>query len=190
MDWTSSGPENDRLMDFDRLTRWAGGAGVLSLKIGAALRRRAAARPREAETAFKAALQARQVLQRLFGSIAENKPAGDELDDFNRLLTRAVGHMRVVSAGGGRTGSQQLRLGWEHLETRLDAVIWPVLWSAASLIFSDQAPLIRICGGADCGWMYVDRSRNGLRRWCQMETCGTREKSRRRYQRMRREMSS
>jgi predicted RNA-binding Zn ribbon-like protein len=33
--------------------------------------------------------------------------------------------------------------------------------------------------------MYVDRSRNGLRRWCQMETCGTREKSRRRYQRLR-----
>ena len=27
---------------------------------------------------------------------------------------------------------------------------------------------------------YVDRSRNGLRRWCQMRTCGTREKSRRR----------
>jgi predicted RNA-binding Zn ribbon-like protein len=28
--------------------------------------------------------------------------------------------------------------------------------------------------------MYVDRSRNGLRRWCQMEVCGTKEKSRQR----------
>jgi predicted RNA-binding Zn ribbon-like protein len=185
VDWTSRGPEQDRLTDFDRLTRWAEGAGVLSLKTGAALRRRAATKPREAEAAYKAALQARQVLQRLFSSIVENKAAGDELDDFNRLLGQAVGHMRVVPAGGGRTGRTQLRLGWEHLETRLDAVIWPVLWSAASLIFSDEAPLIRVCGGADCGWMYVDRSRNGLRRWCQMETCGTREKSRRRYQRIR-----
>ena len=35
--------------------------------------------------------------------------------------------------------------------------------------------------GADCGWMFVDRSRNRLRRWCQMETCGTMEKTRRRY---------
>jgi predicted RNA-binding Zn ribbon-like protein len=26
----------------------------------------------------------------------------------------------------------------------------------------------------------VDRSRNGFRRWCQMRTCGTREKTRRR----------
>ena len=184
VDWTSRGPENDRLIDFAGLTRWAEGAGVLSRKIGTALRRRAATKPREAEDAYQAALQARQVLQRLFSSIAEGKPAGDEVDDFNRLLGHAVGHMRVVSAGGARTGNRKWRLGWEHLETRLDAVVWPVLWSAASLIFSDEAALIRICGGADCGWMYVDRSRNGLRRWCQMETCGTREKSRRRYERI------
>ncbi|MEO8561896.1 MAG: CGNR zinc finger domain-containing protein [bacterium] len=39
---------------------------------------------------------------------------------------------------------------------------------------------VRQRGGADCGWLYVDRSRNGLRRWCQMEVCGTREKSRKR----------
>jgi predicted RNA-binding Zn ribbon-like protein len=186
VDWTSRGPEIDRLTNFDRLTRWAEGAGVLSPKTAAALRRRAAARPREAEAAYQAALQARQVLQRLLSSIAEGKPAGHELDDFNRLLVQAVGHMRVVSAGSGRTGNPKLRLGWEHLETRLDAVIWPVLWSAASLIFSDEASLIRTCGGTDCGWMYVDRSRNGLRRWCQMETCGTREKSRRRYERIKR----
>jgi predicted RNA-binding Zn ribbon-like protein len=70
-------------------------------------------------------------------------------------------------------------------EEILDSIVWPVLWSAASLIVSDEASRIRICGGPDCGWMYVDRSRNKLRRWCQMETCGTREKSRRRYRRMR-----
>jgi predicted RNA-binding Zn ribbon-like protein len=173
-------------MDFDGLTRWAEGAGVLPLKTGAALRRRAIAKPREAEGAYRAALRARQVLQRIFSAIAEGRSAGDELDDFNRLLGQALEHMRLVSATGGRAVGRKLRLGWEQLETRLDAVIWPVLWSAASLIASDEASQIRICGGLDCGWMYVDRSRNGLRRWCQMETCGTREKSRRRYQRIKR----
>ena len=185
VDWTSRGLVDERLMDFDRLTRWAEGAGVLPPKTGAALRRRAAAKPREAEGAYRAALHARQVLQRVFSAIAEGKRAGDELDDFNRLLGHALEHMRMVPATG-RAGGRKLRLGWEQLETRLDAVIWPVLWSAASLIASDEASQIRICGGADCGWMYVDRSRNGLRRWCQMETCGTREKSRRRYQRIKR----
>ena len=186
VDWTSRGLEEDRLTDFDRLTQWAEGAGVLPPKTGAALRRRAAAKPREAETAYKAAVQTRQVLQRVFNTIAEGDPAGDELEDFNRLLGRALVHMRVASATGGRMRERKLRLGWKDLETRLDAVIWPVVWSAASLIASEEASLIRVCGGADCGWMYVDRSRNGLRRWCQMETCGTREKSRRRYERIKR----
>jgi predicted RNA-binding Zn ribbon-like protein len=186
VDWTSRGLEEERLTDFDRLTRWAEGARILPPKTGAALRRKATAKPREAEAAHRAALRARQVLQRVFSAIAEGDPVGVELDDFNRLLGLALVHMRMVPATGGRAGNRQLRLGWERLETRLDAVIWPVLWSAASLIASDEASLIRICAGADCGWMYVDRSRNGLRRWCQMETCGTREKSRRRYQRIKR----
>jgi predicted RNA-binding Zn ribbon-like protein len=33
--------------------------------------------------------------------------------------------------------------------------------------------------------MFVDRSRNGFRRWCQMATCGTEEKTRRRAARAR-----
>jgi predicted RNA-binding Zn ribbon-like protein len=33
--------------------------------------------------------------------------------------------------------------------------------------------------------MYVDRSRNGLRRWCQTEVCGARAKARRYYARKR-----
>ena len=186
VDWTSHGLEDERLIDFDRLTLWAEGAGVLPLKTGAALRRRATAKPREAEGAYRAALRGRQALQRVFSAIAEGKPAGDELDDFNRLLGQALEHMRMVPATGGRAGGRKLQLGWEQLETRLDAVIWPVLWSAALLIASDEASQIRICGSADCGWMYVDRSRNGLRRWCRMESCGTREKSRRRYERIKR----
>jgi predicted RNA-binding Zn ribbon-like protein len=66
------------------------------------------------------------------------------------------------------------------MDQRLDSVLWPVLRSAAALLASDEADKVRTCAGPDCGWVYVDRSRNGFRRWCQMRTCGTREKSRRR----------
>jgi predicted RNA-binding Zn ribbon-like protein len=125
------------------------------------------------------------VLERVFSAIVEGKPAGDALEEFNRLLGQALEHMRLVPAAGASRGERKLRLGWEDVKTRLDTVLWPVLWSAATLLASDEASQIRICGGVDCGWMYVDRSRNGLRRWCQMETCGTREKSRRRYHRIR-----
>ena len=82
-------------------------------------------------------------------------------------------------ASGGEHGS---RYGWSWRDQDSDprAVAWPVIWSAAELLRSVEVGQVRICDGDDCGWMYVDRSRNGLRRWCQMRTCGTREKSRRR----------
>jgi predicted RNA-binding Zn ribbon-like protein len=185
VDWTSRGPEQDRLTDYGRLTRWAEGAGVLSPKAGASLRARAEARPREAEAAHRLALRLREVLSRLFGAIARGESHGDALNDFNGLLGRALEGMRVAPAGKRPRKGRGLELGWHDLEKSLDSIVWPVVWSAASLIVSEEAPRIRICGGADCGWMYVDRSRNKLRRWCQMETCGTREKSRRRYKRMR-----
>jgi predicted RNA-binding Zn ribbon-like protein len=178
VDWTSRGLENERLGDYDGVTRWAEGAGVLSPKVAAALRRRAAAHPREAEAAYRKALRARELLARLFGEIANGAAPAETLEDFNGLLGPALEHFRVV--GPARGGAQRLQLGWRDLDSRLESPLWPVLWSAASLIASDEASRIRVCGGEDCGWMYVDRSRNGLRRWCQMETCGTREKTRRR----------
>lgn len=36
-----------------------------------------------------------------------------------------------------------------------------------------------------CGWLFLDRSRNGSRRWCTMEACGSFEKARRLTQRRR-----
>jgi predicted RNA-binding Zn ribbon-like protein len=36
-----------------------------------------------------------------------------------------------------------------------------------------------------CGWLFLDRSRNGSRRWCRMADCGTEVKSRRLTERRR-----
>jgi predicted RNA-binding Zn ribbon-like protein len=78
-----------------------------------------------------------------------------------------------------------MRWSWRESGDSLDSPLWPVVWSAAMLLVSEEVGRIRICGGQDCGWVYVDRSRNGLRRWCCMQTCGTQAKSRRRRERIR-----
>jgi predicted RNA-binding Zn ribbon-like protein len=46
---------------------------------------------------------------------------------------------------------------------------------------------LRLCPLADggCGWLFLDRSRNGSRRWCSMDDCGTHAKSRRLTERRR-----
>lgn len=53
--------------------------------------------------------------------------------------------------------------------------------SALSLLAGDEWRKIRIC--PNCNWLFVDRSRNASRLWCDMAVCGNREKARRHYER-------
>jgi predicted RNA-binding Zn ribbon-like protein len=56
--------------------------------------------------------------------------------------------------------------------------------SALSLLQRESLRRIRICG--HCGWLFVDRSRNASRVWCDMAVCGNRRKARAHYDRNRR----
>jgi predicted RNA-binding Zn ribbon-like protein len=56
-------------------------------------------------------------------------------------------------------------------------------WSALSLLAGGELRRLRICG--NCGWLFVDRSRNGSRLWCDMAVCGNRQKASRHYRRRR-----
>lgn len=42
-----------------------------------------------------------------------------------------------------------------------------------------ERPRLRACGNRRCGWLFVDRSANGRRRWCDPKACGNRMKVRR-----------
>ncbi len=181
VDWTHRGLEHDRLSDYGRLVRWAEGAGPVPAPVAARLRQLAGGRPREAAAALEEARRVRAVLHELFTTLAREGRTGPGLDEFNRVLAGVLRHQGLAPAARRRrTHGEVAEWSWAGLGHELESVVWPVVWSAASLLVSDEADRIRVCGGSDCGWLYVDRSRNGFRRWCQMETCGTREKTRRR----------
>jgi len=182
VDWTPRGPVDERLTDYDRLTRWAEGAGLLSVRQGARLRARAAQHPRMAERAYRDAIALRWQLRQLFADIAHGKSVDGTpaIAQLNAALSSALGHLELAPRPTKGDESGVLQWSWRDAGERLDHVLWPVLRAAGELLASDEASRIRECGGEDCGWLYVDRSRNGLRRWCQMEVCGTKEKSRQR----------
>jgi predicted RNA-binding Zn ribbon-like protein len=62
----------------------------------------------------------------------------------------------------------------------------PVLWSAADLLIGGEHRRIRQCANAQCLWLFVDASKSGTRRWCDMASCGNRAKARRHYLRTKR----
>lgn len=52
-------------------------------------------------------------------------------------------------------------------------------------ILSDERELTRVkkCPGSNCGWLFLDETKNARRKWCIMETCGNRAKASRNYAR-------
>ena len=68
------------------------------------------------------------------------------------------------------------RLRTSRRSTRSSA---PIVLAAAELLTSPQRLKIRACAAEDCGWLFLDTSRSGRRRWCTMESCGNRAKARR-----------
>lgn len=179
VDWTQDGLENDRLTDYTRLTQWAEEAGVISKDTTNALQTEARDRAREAEAALEGARHTRWVLQRVFASLGSGQIDEQALADFNELLDDSLRRL-VVKKGNKRNSSSRLDWSWRGLGKSLATPLWLVVWSAAQLLTSEEAHRVRACDGPDCGWLFVDRSRNGLRRWCDMATCGTQAKSRRR----------
>jgi predicted RNA-binding Zn ribbon-like protein len=56
-----------------------------------------------------------------------------------------------------------------------------ILHSALALAFSPAAEAVKVCG--NCGWLFIDRTRNRSKRWCTTAMCGSRTRSRRYYRR-------
>jgi predicted RNA-binding Zn ribbon-like protein len=60
--------------------------------------------------------------------------------------------------------------------------------STLRLLATPEQDRMKICGS--CGWLFLDRSKNRSRSWCDMAVCGNRAKASRHYQRKRQEAAA
>jgi predicted RNA-binding Zn ribbon-like protein len=185
-DWQEETLLLEAIPDYDALVRWAVLGGVIDQHAAGMLRSRAHRDSDAAEQATVRARELRDVIHRAFLAVAHSGPAMQPVTDLVRtaiesldvLLGDVLPHMRLHTEHG------RPALGWKGMGVELDCITWPIVWSATQLVVSDSIARIRVCAGMNCGWMYVDTSRNGLRRWCRMEGCGARDKARRHYARV------
>ncbi len=135
---------------------------------------------RAAETVRKHAIVLREAIHRSFTALAHRrKPNPDDLATLNETLASALAHARVMPA---KTGFQW---SWDESKPGLDRMLWPIARSAAELLTAAELARVKQCGGWDCGWLFLDLSKNNSRRWCEMEVCGSRAKARAYYARKR-----
>ena len=102
--------------------------------------------------------------------IAHGDDAGD-LRELQGLLADAIG--RATPAG-------PRPLDW----TGADLVDELVL-AAGRLLEREDLSKLRECQDGGCGWLFLDRSKNGSRRWCSSGDCGNRARAKRHYERVR-----
>lgn len=168
------------LTGYPDLVAWSVRAGALDRPTAAEL---AAATERDrdaAERVYAEAIRLREALYDVFSAVAAGGtvPAA-ALATVNVAAAAAFAHARVEPDGAG------YRWGWRS-DPALDRMLWPVLRSAVDLLTSAELARVKECPGlGDCGWLFLDTSKNGSRRWCSMEGCGNRAKGRRHYQRTR-----
>ena len=72
----------------------------------------------------------------------------------------------------------------------LDLIASLIAYRFVAIVLPEPLERLRICAGGNCSWLFLDRSKAGRRRWCDMAVCGNNAKSRRFQARMRQERSA
>lgn len=113
-------------------------------------------------------------------------PEADKRPVFIELREAIDDHFRSAVSGGAYDDGKLARFlsaGGTALRVfpTSESLANATVHSALSLLAGETRERLRICG--NCGWLFIDRSRNRSRIWCDMAVCGNRQKASRHYHR-------
>ena len=125
------------------------------------------------ETGIEEVHRFRAILRRIFlAAIAGEKPKKKDLARLNQVLEDSTETAPLAMRHG------ELSFGKGISVEKI------VSFSAVGVLTARQElERVELCPSENCGWLFLDESKNRRRRWCSMETCGNRAKARRHYQR-------
>ncbi|OFW59287.1 MAG: hypothetical protein A2133_05035 [Actinobacteria bacterium RBG_16_64_13] len=166
---------NERFTSYEAAVGWAEQAGILSASQAAGLAARARARPEGAAKALQRIIALREAVYRIFSAVAHDRePDPGDIQALHAELGVALVHLRLIARE-----DQPFAWAWAGIEDDLASLLWPVARATAALLTSPQLSRVRECAGDPCDWLFLDHSKNGSRRWCDMSECGNRAKARR-----------
>jgi predicted RNA-binding Zn ribbon-like protein len=153
---------HDHIATYPDLLAWSVRLGALS---PAGAKRLRAATPRAAAAAVRRGHALRATVIETFTGVATGAGAVPWAD-LRQFVADAVTHADLSPAGRG------YELTWAAGNPR--AMLWPVAQAAAELLTGPDLGRVKRCAG--CPWLFLDRSKNSSRRWCDMNDCGTNAK--------------
>jgi predicted RNA-binding Zn ribbon-like protein len=170
----------DWLDSYPRLLDWAELTGEFDRSALQALRSASSVHPAAAARALRRAKRLRETLHDILVPVTKGKAPGAALDQLDRLWKDAVRHAQLSVVDG--QARPQLRVD----TSALDYLSHELALRAADLLRALPLSRTRVCAGPRCGWLFIDTSKGGRRRWCDMATCGNAAKTIRHRKRLRR----
>ena len=167
------------LRSYFDLVEWSNYVGIITEEEESTLLYKAKENPSEAEIVWEHAIELREIIFRIFSSIAQNKsPQEKDISKFNKKLSKMMKNSKLKIFESG--------VEW-NMEGNKDSLDWPlnvVIHSAFMLLTSNELDRVKMCADErGCGWLFYDHSKNKSRRWCDMKDCGNLAKQRRLYSR-------
>ncbi len=166
--WRGSATSTDELDTGAVLGDWLVKNGALDAKLAQALK--------HDDKLFAAAIESRETLYRVFAALAaQTAPKPRDVVTLQTALAGAPPRDRLVQTKDGFV--------WQldAIDVSVSSLLAPVLWSAGDLLTGAEAQRLRLCNNDKCLYLFVDNSRSGARRWCDMKACGNRAKAHRHY---------
>jgi len=167
-------PTHDHLQSYGDIASFAVLAGGLPPGVAKRLADRAERDPRRAAAVYELGIALRESIWAVFSALASgDSPRDADLDLIADAAADGAARSRLVYDKAGVSWSLPAD------SDELDRPLWDIARSAADLLTSGDHERIKECASTSCEWVFLDRSRNRSRRWCDMSDCGNRAKARR-----------
>ncbi|HEX3233526.1 MAG TPA: ABATE domain-containing protein [Gemmatimonadales bacterium] len=164
----TEGVLRDLLGDFADLVQWLEATGSIDRPSA-----RKALVQWKGKRSGAAALTEARALRAALRRLADAAGAGRQvpratLERVNQLLGRGAAVTRLAPGSSGFVAQRGLLL-----TEPLDLLV-PIAEAAADLLCHADLSRVRRCAHSACVLYFLDGTKNGTRRWCDMRTCGNR----------------
>ena len=168
----------DWLEDYERVLEWAALTDSFDESSLHTLERMSTADTRAATRALNRLRELREAVYELvIAAVRSEPPPQHAVANLEHYWKQAVDAAKLAFS------DRRSALTLDVKSCGLDYPTHLLALSAFELLQVLPLERTRECANPRCTWIFIDRSRGGQRRWCDMKTCGNQVKSRRYYTR-------
>ena len=165
-------PLRDLLKNYLDLVTWVYFAAAINNSQKERLLQKGQENQLKANQIYRDSIQLREVFYDfIINTINRNEVPQANMQLINQWYSRASSSLELTRL------DNRFVLDWKAGSFELESVLWPIIKAFVNLVISEDRNRIKQC--SNCGYLFVDNSKNKSRRWCSMEICGNRVKARR-----------